>query len=392
MKEKSNETKGNQPKKNKKVLATLLSLGIGALLGVLVLWTIGFERRKGMEVGEFLFAFFAIFVSIFVWFFLHATLHESGHLVCGLLSGYKFCFFRVGRFTLAKYPDGMKLKIFSIPGTGGQCAMTPPAYNDGNFPFRLYLSGGYLVNLVSAVILFVLFVMFGPASFVGRMFVLGSVVALYLAIVNAIPFQSDMPNDGCQIRNMTKDCNERRAMWELLDFNARLQQGTRVKEFEKDWEAKSNKELVAQCEGAKGISELTMRYSYLFDCERFAEAEDLISLLLEKGISVDLYRKLFLGEALYLELLLHGRKEEIEKLATKEVLSFLTATASTLPSSVRTVYAYEKLYHHDEKALAKAEKKFANVVKNYPNLGELKQEQMLKEKVDEVAKQRTEQE
>lgn len=110
----------------------------------------------------------------------------------------------------------------------------------------------------------------------------------------------------------------------------------------------------------------------------------------EKGVSVDLYRKMFLGEALYLELLLHDRAEEIERLATKEVLGFLKATAAVMPSSARTLYAYERLFRQEEKELARAERLFADVMKNYPVQGELLQEQMLVEKVDEVYRLRQE--
>lgn len=215
-------------------------------------------------------------------------------------------------------------------------------------------------------------------------------MALYLGIVNAVPAKSDIPNDGYQIFMLGRSTEERRAFWESLEFNARLQQGTRIRELEKDWEAFDNEALVSQCEGMKGLTGLSMRYNYLLDTERFAEAEDLCQRLLKKGVSVDLYRKLFLGEALYLELLLHGRAEEIERLATKEVMGFLKMTAAVMPSSARTLYAYEKLFRQEEKELARAERQFADAVKNYPVPGELAQEQMLVEKVDEMYLQRQE--
>lgn len=371
-------------------LKVVFSLAIGALAGILSIWVMGIRNIKEMKFGIFLISYGLVIFGLIVWILLHTILHEAGHLVCGLLSGYRYCSFRIGRFTLAKYPDGMKIKRFSIPGTVGQCLMAPPPYNDGSFPYKFYLLGGFTMNLICAAVLFAAFLLMGSGSFAGRMLAAGGAMALYLGIVNAVPAKSDIPNDGYQIFMLGRSTEERRAFWESLEFNARLQQGTRIRELEKDWEAFDNEALVSQCEGMKGLTGLSMRYNYLLDTERFAEAEDLCQRLLKKGVSVDLYRKLFLGEALYLELLLHGRAEEIERLATKEVMGFLKMTAAVMPSSARTLYAYEKLFRQEEKELARAERQFADAVKNYPVPGELAQEQMLVEKVDEMYLQRQE--
>lgn len=396
--EEAGETKEKEKRKGKKGSRTskgsavkgLVSLAAGAAGGVLSVWVLGVRQIKGMEFGMFLIVYGLIITSLVLWILVHVVLHEAGHLLCGLLSGYQYRSFRIGSLTFARYPEGMKIKRFSIPGTAGQCLMSPPAYQEGTFSYRLYLSGGFAVNFICALLLFAIFLLLGADSFAGRMLAAGSAAALYLGITNAVPLKADLPNDGYQIYMLGKSREERRAFWESLDFNARLQQGTRVRELEKDWEALDNDALVEQCEGMKGLTGLGMRYNYLLDTERFEEAEDLCTKLLKKGISVELYRKLFLGEALYLELLLHGRKEEIERLATKELLNFLRAAAAVNPSFVRILYAYEKLFHQDAKALEKAEKQFAGVMKNYPVLGELKQETMLVEKVDEVYRQRQE--
>ena len=57
-------------------------------------------------------------------FWLQAILHEGGHLVCGLLSGYRFLSFRVGSFTLLRQNGRLVLRRFYLPGTGRQCLQT----------------------------------------------------------------------------------------------------------------------------------------------------------------------------------------------------------------------------------------------------------------------------
>lgn len=281
------DEKRNKVKKQKGsaagVVKMLFFLAIGALAGLLSIWVMGIGKIKEMKFGVFLISYGLVLFGLVVWIFIHTILHEAGHLVCGLLSGYRYCSFRIGRFTLAKYPDGMKMKRFSIPGTAGQCLMAPPPYNDGSFSYKFYLLGGFMMNLICAAVLFVAFLLTGSVSVAGRMLAAGGAMALYLGIVNAVPAKSDIPNDGYQIFMLGKSRKERRAFWESLEFNARLQQGTRIRELEKDWEAFDNEALVEQCKGMNGITALAMRYSYLIDTERFAEAEDLCQRLLKKG-------------------------------------------------------------------------------------------------------------
>lgn len=385
-----------EDKKKKKsagqIFSTVLSLCIGGVLGVICIWVMGPDKVKDVGFLQFMLVFFGVFAVCILWFLLHVVLHEGGHLVGGLLSGYGFGYFRIGRFTLAKYADGFKLKIFSIPGTGGQCGMIPPAYNNGNFPYKLYLLGGFTVNYITAIITFGVFLLLGADSMVGRMFVVGAVIALYLAIMNSLPLKADLPNDGYQLKQAGRDERERRMLWETLDFQAKSMQGVRISEIERDWNEKSPEELLAQCDGAKGITEFIMYYNYVYDSGRFEEAEELATKLLDKGISVALYRLVFEAEALFFEVYLHGREERIKEMATKELMTFLKNTSATMLSSTRVLYAYEMLYHKDAKEIEKLKKQLVKVLKNYPMLGELKQEQELIKKIEALAENRQAQE
>ncbi len=46
--------------------------------------------------------------------------HEAGHLVCGMLSGYRFVSFRIFNLTFIKIDGRLRVRKFSIAGTGGQ--------------------------------------------------------------------------------------------------------------------------------------------------------------------------------------------------------------------------------------------------------------------------------
>ena len=82
--------------------------------------------------------------------FLHIALHETGHLIAGKISGYGFVSIRIFTMTFIKVNGKLKVKRFSMPGTLGQCLMSPPEPKDGKFPYFFYNLGGSLINFITA--------------------------------------------------------------------------------------------------------------------------------------------------------------------------------------------------------------------------------------------------
>ena len=89
-------------KKKKEKVSSLLvllpSLIIGALCGLLITRYIDLPHDEG---GGFL-SVLLLFAILIVSLYMHIILHEAGHLICGLLSGYKFSSFRIGSLILYK--------------------------------------------------------------------------------------------------------------------------------------------------------------------------------------------------------------------------------------------------------------------------------------------------
>lgn len=123
--------------------------------------------------------------------------HEAGHLVFGLRSGYKFLSFRIGNVMFMKENGKMKVKLFSLAGTGGQCLMSPPSMVKGKFPVQLYNYGGVLANLIVAAVAVIVLVL-------GFSYVWVAIPALAIAlfgfvdaIINGIPIRTSVIcNDG----------------------------------------------------------------------------------------------------------------------------------------------------------------------------------------------------
>ena len=95
-------------------------------------------------------------IGVFVGVFLQLIIHEAGHLVCGLISGYRFVSFRVLSYTLLKEDNKFKVKEFSLSGTAGQCLLSPPDKPVEEVPIILYELGGILFNLLLTAICIVL--------------------------------------------------------------------------------------------------------------------------------------------------------------------------------------------------------------------------------------------
>ena len=84
--------------------------------------------------------------------FLQLILHEAGHLVCGLATGYGFVSFRIGSWMLIRRDGKLRWCRFSLPGTGGQCLLSPPPWREEGFPVFAYNLGGPSVNLITAAL------------------------------------------------------------------------------------------------------------------------------------------------------------------------------------------------------------------------------------------------
>lgn len=65
----------------------------GAVIGGVIGFTLS-EKGIDFDFAHVL----MMFVSIIVGSYLHILFHEGGHMICGLMTGYRFLSFRVANF------------------------------------------------------------------------------------------------------------------------------------------------------------------------------------------------------------------------------------------------------------------------------------------------------
>ena len=103
----------------------LLWMVLGGLLGYMLAKTVD---ESGILHGADLPQILSWVLAAFVALYAQIILHEGGHLLCGLLTGYQFVSFRIGSWMWQKENGRIRLRRFSLAGTGGQCLLAPPEW------------------------------------------------------------------------------------------------------------------------------------------------------------------------------------------------------------------------------------------------------------------------
>ena len=137
-------------KKKSSVLLTIVMLAGGMLMGGAFGFLFGMQMNTlsaAWGVDSLLLTLALMLICLYAAIFLQIILHEGGYLLFGLLTGYSFVSFRIGSLMLIRSDGRLRLKKFSLAGTGGQCLMSPPGVLGEAMPFMLYNFGGVLMNL-----------------------------------------------------------------------------------------------------------------------------------------------------------------------------------------------------------------------------------------------------
>ena len=316
------------------------------------------------------------FVAVaYAAFIFHIIIHESGHLVFGLLTGYRFSSFRIFSFMWVKEGESVKFKRHSIAGTGGQCLMSPPDIKNGEMPIVWYNLGGSLMNIIFSTVFLICFFLFNSVSVLSGILLLFALLGFSLAILNGVPMRMGaIDNDGYNAISLSKDSAAREAFWMQMKVVEETTKGVRLRDMPSEWftvptdEAMSNS-MVA----ARGV----FACNRLMDEERFEEADELMAHLLEiESGMVGLHRSILICERIYVELIHQNRREVVEEKLTNNLQSFMKAMKDT-PSILRTQYAIALLYENDKTKAEPIKAQFEKRAKTYPYPHEIDSERDL---------------
>lgn len=284
-------------------------------------------------------------VAVLLAFIVNIVLHEGGHLVAGLLTGYRFVSFRFFNFTLINKDGRLQWRNFELAGTGGQCLMAPPDKPLEDIDTRWYNAGGVLANLLIVAFSLVLVWAFDLPHWLNELLIIMAIIGFLIALTNGIPMKlGGVANDGHNLFQMDKDLPSKQCFCNILDINARSQEGETYSEMPErlfalpqpiDWENSMHV-------GATLLAATRMTALHQWD-----EAHQLLTEALDNR---DDYMKLYQLEAESLMVLVciaMARDEEAREHFTVDVAKHITMHASTQSDKQLMAMAVALALDHD---------------------------------------------
>ena len=357
--------------KNKKasVLSVILWLMCGISIGLCIVFTADMEEALGESIGSFLVLYGLYALLSVTAFSIQIIIHEAGHLVFGLLSGYGFSSFRVFSLTITRKDGKLTAGNKKVAGTGGQCLMEPPEYNDGNYPHMMYNLGGVILNLISSVIFGVLFIVLRDIPVLNTLLAELAVIGVFYALVNGIPMQTkEVPNDGYNALHTGDTEASRRSFWTQLKMSAMSFAGVRAKDMPEEYFFLPSEEDSTNAI----VSSSAVFYEYrLMDSGRYEEANELCHKLLDGGYNMPgIHRNLMTCDRIVTDLLLQNGKCTAEEMKDPKMIAFLKKLTVS-PEVFRTRYVISLLLDNDEKEADKSLEAFEKMAQSYPNQGDI---------------------
>lgn len=327
-----------------------LGVGIGVGIGMAVVLLLLFtdiplveilDKFATVSVGKMAFSILLSLVVLMVALLVQIILHEGGHLLFGLLTGYRFVSFRIFHYTLLKEEGKFRIKRFDIAGTGGQCLLSPPEVAAGEYiPYFWYNVGGGILNLLGAFITLPIWLWVDDLPVVIDVFLLlFSLVGVLLALTNLIPFKiGGITNDGANLVQMWRNPSSRTDLAVQLRINAAVQEGIRPKELTDAWFVEKTDldysnvfEVMLQLFTAS-------RYMDLF---QYDKAHRLFEQLMQhKEQIVGLLVKEITCELLFLELKKGGDAASIETYYDAALQEYVKSYSKVMSSKQRLLFAF----------------------------------------------------
>lgn len=316
----------------------------------------------------------ALLLFIFIDLFAQIAAHEAGHLLFGLMCGFKLVSFRVMSFIIINEGSGVKFRRYKAAGAGGQCLMEPAEHCEKRGA-SLYMLGGIIANFVfSAVFLPICFI-FPPYSIFTALFVLHAYLGALLILQNGYPVElSGLSNDMQTCLDIDKDDLAYQSFLKQLKINAFLSKGCRLKDMPEELFHVSEKKSI--CPSYSAVLSF-INLQRILDGAQFDETLNAINKLLSDpdGLT-NTHKNELRCEALFIELITQNREDKINELLSNELRRYIKRTRNFL-SKRRLLYAYELLHEKNKATAAKQFEKFKKLADNTPYTAEAESEKEL---------------
>lgn len=321
-------------------------------------------------------------LAIFVAYNLNVIIHEGGHLLFGLMTGYKFSSFRIWSFMLVKQNGKIKLRRFKLMGTGGQCLMTPPEHNkkSGLILFNL---GGVLLNFVALTLSITMYLLLPRILFLSALLIFTALFSVITMLSNGIPLNvGGIANDGMNALHLSNDPVAAEAFHKQLLMSAAQTEGKRISEMPDEWFVMPEG---ADMQNVHVASLAVFAASRPLDGGDYATAERMISEVLSGGYNIIGIHKNLLTCDLILCRAINYDEPSISSLITTELKKLMRSMRS-YPAVIRTEFIIALYVDKDKERAEKILKDFEKNTRKFPYRQEIENERAFMAKVYEKFK------
>lgn len=350
-----------------RIFPMLLFMLVGGICGVMI----------GRYLASFdggLMGLALLIVLMYAVMLVQIAIHEAGHLIFGLISGYRFSSYRLFSFMWVRQNGKICFKRFSLAGTGGQCLMEPPELVDGRIPVTLYNLGGSLLNLVASALALALCFLVADRPLLSLFLRLSSFLGVAFALLNGIPMRlGAVDNDGYNALALRRDREALRAFWVQMKVNAATMEGLRLKDMPEAWFALPSDGAMANPMMA---AVAVLACNRLLDQHRFAEADALMERVAAAKGTVGVYKGLLRCDRMYIALIGEGTLDKNAIAPDREQKKFMKSMKS-FPGVIRTEYALALLHEQNQKAAEKVLHRFEKCAESYPSRSDIESEREL---------------
>ena len=318
--------------------------------------------------------------------YISIIVHEAGHLIFGLMSGYGFSSFRIGSLMWVKQDGKIRLRRFSLAGTGGQCLMVPKSESESRAQLITFNLGGVYANVILSCLFGLLYFLSLRVILLALVFLFGTIVSFFVAITNGIPIAlGGIANDGMNALHLSKNPDAAIAFRNQLLMNAAQTNGTSLEQMPDEWFELPEG---ADMQNVHCASIAVFGANRCFATQDMLTAENEIIRVLHSGYNIiGLHRSLLTLDLIYCRLV-NDSDADISSLLTPELKKIVHAMR-TFPAVIRTEYAIALLAENDENKAAKILEEFDKKTKNYPYQQDAAFERGLIFKASEIYKNRT---
>lgn len=319
--------------------------------------------------------------GIILCLYISIIVHEAGHLIFGLLSGYRFSSFRIGSLMWIKQNGKTKLRRHSIAGTGGQCLMVPPV--EAKNPVILYNLGGVIANIILALVFLGLYFITLRIVLIALVFLISAILSFILAMMNGLPLDvGGIANDGMNAIHLSKNPDAAVAFRNQLLMNAAQSEGVRLSEMPEEW---FHLPEGADMQNVHCASVAVFAAGRPLDRGDIITAEKEITKVLHSRYNIiGLHVSLLTCDLIYCKLI-NSPSADISYLLSADVRKIMKMMKA-YPAVIRTEYTLALLFEKNEKRAKDLMSFFNKSTKKFPYFQEIEAERNLMAKALEISK------